>query len=141
MSEERYISGSRKIDGKYVCKVCHKPCPKRRTRYCSDECFYRNTPSIMRNEVGRRDKGVCAMCGLDTKTLPKRHPYGTPYWEADHIIPVSEGGGLCGLDGYRTLCRGAGTNNCHAKVTGELRKRLNERKRLAKVQKETGRLF
>lgn len=25
-------------------------------------------------------------------------------WEADHIVPVSEGGGGCGIDGYRTLC-------------------------------------
>ena len=25
-------------------------------------------------------------------------------WDADHIIPVIEGGGGCGLDNYRTLC-------------------------------------
>lgn len=25
-------------------------------------------------------------------------------WEADHIVPVVEGGGECGLDGMRTLC-------------------------------------
>jgi hypothetical protein len=37
----------------------------------------------------------------------------------DHVIPVCEGGGLCGLDGYRTLCI-----PCHRKVTAELRARL-----------------
>ena len=40
-------------------------------------------------------------------------------WEADHVVPVSEGGGECGLDGYRTLC-----TPCHKRVTAELRKRL-----------------
>jgi hypothetical protein len=40
-------------------------------------------------------------------------------WEADHIVPVVEGGGLCGLENYRTLC-----SVCHKKVTAALRKRL-----------------
>lgn len=25
-------------------------------------------------------------------------------WEADHVLPVVEGGGQCGLENYRTLC-------------------------------------
>jgi 5-methylcytosine-specific restriction endonuclease McrA len=25
-------------------------------------------------------------------------------WEADHIVPVVEGGGMCGPEGFRTLC-------------------------------------
>ena len=55
----------------------------------------------------------------------------TPYhgkiphlWEADHTIPVCEGGGGCGLDGYRTLCI-----CCHKEVTKALRTRLAERNR------------
>lgn len=57
---------------------------------------------------------------------------GTPYsrtlnwntglWDMDHVTPVVEGGGLCGLDGYRTLCI-----PCHRKVTAELRARLAKR--------------
>ena len=35
-----------------------------------------------------------------------------PRWEADHIVPVADGGGECGLENYRLLCRG-----CHVKVT------------------------
>ena len=31
-------------------------------------------------------------------------------WEADHIVPVKDGGGCCGLENYRTLCR-----KCHWK--------------------------
>ena len=144
MSGVRYVAGrKRNSEGKYICKVCGVLCPKRRQSYCSDECWHRNSPSIMRNKVWRRDNGVCAMCGLDTKTVQRNgHYYGVNHrWEADHIVPVSEGGGLCGLEGYRTLCKGRGTNNCHGKVSGELRKRLNERKRLQQLQKETGRLF
>lgn len=41
------------------------------------------------------------------------------FWAADHIVPVVEGGGLCGLDGYRTLCL-----RCHNNVTAALRKRM-----------------
>ena len=36
------------------------------------------------------------------------------WWEADHIIPVCEGGGQCGVDGYQTLCY-----SCHKKKTAE----------------------
>lgn len=44
-------------------------------------------------------------------------------WEADHIVPVVEGGGGCGLDGYRTLCR-----PCHVRETTELRRRRRARR-------------
>lgn len=36
-------------------------------------------------------------------------------WEMDHIVPVIEGGGGCGLDGLRTLCI-----PCHHKQTAQL---------------------
>lgn len=45
-------------------------------------------------------------------------------WEADHVVPVSEGGAGCGLEGYRTLCR-----PCHSRESGLLRRRLNARHR------------
>jgi len=40
-------------------------------------------------------------------------------WEMDHILPVEEGGGACGIENLRVLCK-----PCHSVVTGELRKRL-----------------
>ena len=49
------------------------------------------------------------------------------WWEADHIVPVVEGGGQCGLDNYRTLCI-----RCHRKATRELRARLAESRRKPK---------
>lgn len=45
-------------------------------------------------------------------------------WQADHIVPVAEGGGECGLDGYRTLCTG-----CHLEETRKLHKRLKEKRK------------
>jgi hypothetical protein len=52
-------------------------------------------------------------------------------WEMDHVVPVVEGGGGCGLEGLRTLCcigvRG-GPHRCHQRVTAELRRRLAARR-------------
>lgn len=45
-------------------------------------------------------------------------------WEADHIIPVVEGGGECGLENYRTLCL-----PCHRKETAALARRRAERRK------------
>ncbi len=142
-------------DGKRLCLVCEKPCPKHRRSYCSDECWIRNTPGIMRDKVYERDKGICALCSMHCDV--RRKHYEELYemvrlaecnwdlrflvsetirnfkasdwyksgdgWQADHIVPVSEGGGLCGLDNYRTLCLG-----CHKKATAELVARLAEKR-------------
>lgn len=41
------------------------------------------------------------------------------FWQGDHIQAVRDGGGLCGLEGYQTLC-----SPCHVrKSRGELRRR------------------
>ena len=47
-------------------------------------------------------------------------------WEADHITPVIEGGGGCGLDGYRTLCIA-----CHKAETAKLADRRARARRTA----------
>jgi len=100
----------------------------------------------------QRDKGICQSCGRDTAKLTERIIRGwhhardikRPYslgrfqrlkrwyrvyasggsWEADHIVPVIEGGGCCGLDCYRTLCL-----RCHRAETAKLAtKRANTTK-------------
>lgn len=43
------------------------------------------------------------------------------WWDADHIVPVVEGGGICGLENYRTLCL-----KCHRQATAELLARRRE---------------
>jgi hypothetical protein len=52
------------------------------------------------------------------------HP--SAFWEADHIVPIIEGGGCCGLENYRTLCV-----PCHRNETRLLRKRMRRQASLA----------
>jgi 5-methylcytosine-specific restriction endonuclease McrA len=91
----------------------------------------------VRSQVLRRDRGVCAICGLDTleffrrfQLIPPRkrralsrqldlHSKRRSFWDADHIVPVAEGGGECDLSNLRTLCLW-----CHHERTEELRQRL-----------------
>ena len=53
------------------------------------------------------------------------HRWPGDLWDADHIVPVIEGGGETGLENLRTLCI-----PCHKKETAVLRKRLAEVARL-----------
>ena len=146
--------------------------PPRRT-WCSDACVQeraiRTSAASARAHVYDRDKGICALCRLDTDAVEKTArvaikkwyrreraagrpalwrggvrmnvpPHGSVYvdtsrslWQADHIVPVAEGGGACGLDNYRTLCVW-----CHPKETGKLRRRLNARKRETTAQHSPG---
>ena len=50
------------------------------------------------------------------------------WWEADHIVPVAEGGGGCGPEGYRTLCC-----LCHKKETATLAARLAAKRKAEKA--------
>lgn len=50
------------------------------------------------------------------------------WWEADHVIPVSKGGGECGLENYQTLCV-----RCHKEETAVLKADLAIDKRTDKL--------
>jgi len=92
----------------------------------------------VRQQVKKRDKGTCRLCGFNvvkahrewTRSKPPASDRAArkawravrPRWEADHIVPVADGGGECGLDNYRLLCR-----PCHVSVTSEWRRRKSER--------------
>ena len=111
-------------NGRNLCRRCGKEVPPDRRTFCSDTCVHqwrlRTQPRYVRQCVWARDHGVCAVCRLDTQA-------GRPYrgiarmgstghlWQADHIVAVVEGGGECGLDGYRTLC-----TVCHRRETAAL---------------------
>lgn len=156
----------RHTDGCPLCSVCgaritrKDGSPAARTRrYCGDPCrvdawVRAGNTSTIRHELRKRDRGVCAECGLNTSEIDAlrsralalrwKEPetreivlaivqrldslYGDPTWEADHIVPVAEGGGGCGLDGYRTLCVA-----CHRAETAALAKRLAAARRQEKI--------
>jgi 5-methylcytosine-specific restriction endonuclease McrA len=52
---------------------------------------------------------------------------GRSFWEADHVVPVVEGGGGCRLENLRTLCV-----PCHKRVTRALAARRAEARRQVK---------
>lgn len=116
-------------NGKALCGYCGTEVKGRRTSWCSDECAHngwiRMSAASMRTHVFERDKGFCALCGVDATAVwgPWRErsdgrrlpPYPRALeWEADHVVPLIEGGDH-GPDNVRTLCV-----PCHKDETREL---------------------
>ena len=116
--------------------------PRGRFTFCSVDCVHewklRTQPGYLREQVYERDRGMCASCGADTMAAARqlRYSHGAKrtsllahwglkartrksLWDADHILPVAEGGGECDLGNIRTLCL-----RCHRAATMELRRRL-----------------
>ena len=134
-------------NGRGLCRWCSLEVPRGHFTFCSQYCVHewklRTQPGYLREQVLERDRGICASCGLDTIAAARqvRYSRGTrraallaawglkrrtrkSLWDADHILPVAEGGGECDLDNIRTLCL-----RCHRRVTIELRERLRGRTR------------
>lgn len=129
-------------NGRFLCRWCGLEVPPRRVTFCSEWCVgewrLRSDPGYLREQVFARDKGICAQCGTDAaaaflelKRARGRHraallaAWGlkrlnrSSLWDADHILPVADGGGECGLDNLRTLCL-----RCHRRVTAQWRARV-----------------
>ena len=133
--------------GRPRCRWCGVETPPHRRTWCSEACVeefkIRAWPHHARLRVWERDHGICAECGFDgdqlrrlkiahldtdrhwqqldraKSTLRERgYDPARALWEADHILPVVEGGGACGLDNLRTLCQ-----LCHARATADLARR------------------
>ncbi len=118
--------------------------PRRRT-FCSDFCVHqwrlRSDPGYLRDQVFARDHGACALCETNTvaafAALKRSRGQAREellamwglrsvrarrsLWDADHTLPVAEGGGQCDLENLRTLCL-----LCHREVTADLRLRLRQ---------------
>ena len=146
-----------------TCRVCgcERKEGERWQTWCRGPCLdwykFRSNASTVRWVIGKRDKGICALCGFDTAALQAElrrlsiwHPKQTAgehramtrlrrlvwelagyegriqahVWEADHIVPVVEGGGMCGPEGFRTLCL-----PCHHQETAALAARRAARRR------------
>src|SRR4051794_25196836 len=90
-----------------VCRWCGGAVPPKRFTFCSPVCVHewklRTDPGYLREKVFERDRGVCALCGLDTEQIRKdkrkldykaRKQFEKDWglrrslWDADHILPV-----------------------------------------------------
>ena len=132
-------------NGRALCRWCALEVPQGRFTFCSDWCVnewrLRTDPGYLREQVLLRDRGICALCHTDTRAayLDLKRSRGVhrlkllerwglkrinrkTLWDADHILPVAEGGGECDLQNIRTLCL-----ICHRGQTLELRRRLSAR--------------
>jgi 5-methylcytosine-specific restriction protein A len=130
-------------NGRALCRWCQLEVPPRRKTFCSDWCVHewrlRTDPGYLRDQVFARDRGLCALCRVDTVAayLELKRARGThrlkllerwslkklnrkTLWDADHILAVVEGGGECDLENIRTLCL-----LCHRQQTLALRRRLS----------------
>ena len=140
------------------CRYCgKKELPGKRKTFCSKECVdnycMRTSTTYLRNLIFRRDKGICNICLLDTKLISRQiydsekrtgersslrdtHQIGDKRvkrngmscWDADHVQMVALGGGLSGLENFRTLCK-----SCHKTVTRsqqELLKQMRKEKKM-----------
>lgn len=131
-------------NGRCLCRWCNLEVPAGRLTFCSDWCVeewkLRSSPAHLRERVFERDRGVCAVCRLDCIAEFRRIKrlkgaarvkasllWGLrgrkTLWDADHVIPVCEGGGECDLANMRTLCL-----RCHRTHTAELRSRLSKQR-------------
>jgi 5-methylcytosine-specific restriction protein A len=105
------------------------------------DAYNASDPREARRRVRKRDRGICAACGLDTRVVKKAHrgrgsaralrdlgyvPRRS-LWELDHIVPLIDGGGH-ELANLQTLCA-----PCHkSKTAAEARTRA-ERERSTTV--------
>lgn len=94
-----------------------EPNLRRRWHPTCVDTYNATDPRELRRRARRRDRGVCAVCRLDTYALKRRlkgpgmrarlrergFVPGRSLWELDHIVPLIEGGGH-ELANLQTLC-------------------------------------
>lgn len=82
----------------------------------------RRVQKTRRPGIGAWFAAAMRECGFDVTNSP----WGgdRSLWDADHILPVVEGGGGCGPENIRTLCQ-----PCHKSETAALARRRAEARR------------
>jgi 5-methylcytosine-specific restriction protein A len=160
MSTTRAMSGGwvdrkaipRGPNGRGLCRWCSLEVPRGRYTFCSEFCVHewklRTQPAYLREQVLKRDRGVCSSCGVDTISAARklrcarganrisllehwglRRRSRKSLWDADHIVPFVEGGGECDLKIIRTMCL-----RCHREATIQLRLRKRRLNGFAKIE-------
>ena len=141
-------------NGEPLCFNCLKPVGKGRKFNCSAKCSeewrFKTSPSYVRALIVNRDHGICAECSADTIELRRAYLQieidgrkaflaelglawsdrnRQTWWDADHIVPVAEGGGECDLSNYQTLCI-----MCHKKKTAAQAAKAKQERREQKIK-------
>lgn len=69
------FDGQKGPNGRALCRQCGTECDSKRKTFCGKVCVdawkVERWPSEQRKHVLERDKGVCALCGLDCSALEK----------------------------------------------------------------------
>lgn len=71
-------------NGRFLCRFCKIEVQPPRRTFCSDKCVHewsiRSSSSYARKHIFKRDKGVCALCGVDTEAIEDmlREAYDKP---------------------------------------------------------------
>lgn len=94
----------RDAEGHRLCRWCDQPVPPPKMTFCSEACIHewklRSQPAYLRVHVEERDKGICALCGIDTFELKKhlKAMYqkvvgadGRAWYRSQMVWPVSFG--------------------------------------------------
>eukprot|EP00760_Papus_ankaliazontas_P015126 PhM_4_TR16358/c0_g2_i1/m.81850 len=104
-------------------------------RGCGVDCdaLLQKLKSIATTDVGYRERTDCLLSAMPTLSLfpdavrlAVYAPSEGALWQVDHVLPVADGGGMCGLENLQTLCTA-----CHRQKT----KWENEERRQAKRQR------
>lgn len=130
--------------------ISHEASANETDLFCSGNCrarfFGKRNGTSLRRQLFDLERGVCQKCGVDCHDLwqtlltssperrkkkleelapeiksPSKVTEGS-LWQADHVVPVWRGGGLCGLENLQTLCTA-----CHKNKTKEEAKERKER--------------
>ena len=125
---------AKRNDGLLICLNCDKLLPKRRQKYCSDECYYdwatKHNQNLMRSKFIKKTKGFCNHCKQQPIKREDRYPHLTnKEWQEikqftqaikftneyvilldntklilDHIKPIALGGGEFDESNLQILC-------------------------------------
>lgn len=99
----------------YTCQLCQMFIP------FSESEFHREWKLVIRDLLHRRAKP--SEIDEARRFVMAKHGFAAVgFGEIDHIVPVCEGGGLCGIDNLRLLC-----SKCHRHVTHLLSVRIQEK--------------
>ena len=132
------------VFGRTLCRYCqeepvHAPYRAFCSFHCCREFRIRRYPEVAKEEYIKAYGDHCVKCKKSEHILSAAWKIANdslychaldhllkpfPFFQLDHIRPVIDGGGECGLEGFRLLCR-----PCHGGITAQFNHGRAMRKR------------